>query len=215
MEKVIVFGASGHANVIIDILEKQKKYQVLGIFVDTSGMINTKVMGYPVLGNISEFYGSTKGVIAIGDNFGRKLVAKKIKEINPDFQFITAIHPSAIIGKNVEIGEGTVVVGGAIINPNTNIGEHCIINTKSAIDHDVRVGNFSTVAPGVTIGGNVVIGALSTISMGVNIIQKINIGNCTLIGAGSTVIKDIPDGVLAYGLPAKVIRKREIDEKYV
>jgi sugar O-acyltransferase (sialic acid O-acetyltransferase NeuD family) len=215
MEKVIIFGASGHANVIIDILEKQNKYQIIGIFVDTPEMQGTTVMGYPVLGKIAEFYGATKGIVAIGDNYGRSLVVNKIKGINSDFKFIPAIHPAAIIGKNVEIGDGSVVVAGAIINPNTIIGKHCIINTNSSTDHDCSIGDFSSIAPGVTIGGNAIIGSLSTVSMGANVIQKIKIGDGTLIGAGSTVIRDIPDGVLAYGLPAKVIRKREINEKYV
>ncbi|WP_223592373.1 acetyltransferase [Neobacillus bataviensis] len=215
MEEVIIFGASGHANVIIDILEKQNEYKIKGIFVDTPGMIGHEIMGYPILGKIADFHGFRKGIVAIGDNFGRSLVVNKIKKIDREFQFVKAVHPSAVVGKNVQIGAGTVVVSGAIINTNTTIGEHCIINTKASADHDVTIGDFSTLAPGVTIGGNSVIGSLSTVSMGANVIQKIKIGSGTLIGAGSTVIRDIPDGVLAYGLPAKVIRQREIDEKYI
>ncbi|MEH7384324.1 acetyltransferase [Bacillus sp. JJ1521] len=216
MESILVFGASGHAKVIIDIIEKQKKYQIKGIFVDTPNMVGTKLMGYPILGKIAEFYGSsTKGIVAIGDNYGRSLVVNKIKSIDPNFTFVKAIHPNSIIGNDVKIGDGTVIAAGAVINTNTSIGENCIINTKSSVDHDSVIGAFSTVAPGATIGGNVKIGDLSVISMGANVIQKINIGNGTLIGAGSTVIKDMPSRVLAYGIPAKVVRTREINEKYV
>jgi sugar O-acyltransferase (sialic acid O-acetyltransferase NeuD family) len=215
MEKIIIFGAGGQASIIIDIIEKQKKYDLLGIFVDTPEMQGTQFMGYPVLGKIADFYGSNKGIVAIGDNFSRRLVVNKIREINKYFQFITVIHPSAIIGKNVTIGDGTVIVAGSVINTNAIVGNHCIINTQSSVDHDVTFGNFSTAAPGSHIGGNANIGTLSTISMGANVIQKINIGNGTLIGAGSTVIHDIPDGVLAFGTPAKVIRSREPNEKYV
>jgi sugar O-acyltransferase (sialic acid O-acetyltransferase NeuD family) len=215
MEKVIIFGAGGHAKVIIDILEKQNKYKIVGIFVDTPDIIGTDFMGYPVLEKIANFYGANKGIIAIGDNYSRRLIADKVKNINSKFQFIRAIHPSAIIGKNVEIGEGTVVVAGTIINANSNIGKHCIINTQASVGHDVIIGDYSTAAPGSCIGGNSIIGTISTVSMGANVIQKIKIGDGTLIGAGSTVLHDIPDGVLAYGLPAKVIRQRKINEKYV
>lgn len=215
LEKLIIFGASGHAKVIIDILEKQNKYEILGIFVDTPGMTGTKFMDYPVLGNIKDYFGANKGIVAIGDNFGRRLVTNKIKSINNEFHFINAIHPSAIIGKDVKIGDGTVVTAGAIINANARIGNHCIINTQASVDHDVVIGDYSSIAPGASVGGNAIIGNLSAISMGSNIIQKIKIGNGTLIGAGSTVIRDIPDAVLAYGLPAKVIRQRNADEKYI
>lgn len=215
MEEVIIFGASGHAGVIIDILEKQRKYKIIGIFVDIPEMIGGSLMGYPIIDKIINFHGSNKGIIAIGDNYGRSAVARKIQTINKDFQFINAIHPDAVIGKNVTIGNGTVVVAGAIINANARIGKHCIINTNSSIGHDVIIGDYSTAAPSSTIGGNAVIGSNTTISMGANVIQKIEIGNNTLIGAGSTVITNIPDGVLAYGTPAKIIRERKPNEKYV
>lgn len=213
MEKIVIFGAGGHAKVIIDIIERQNLYEILGIFVDTPGI--ESLMSYPILGEISECKGYTKGIIAIGDNFGRKLVSEKVIENNPKIEFVSAIHPDATIGKEVHIGAGTVIMAGVIINVHAHIGDHCIINTQASVGHDVVIGNYATAAPGSRIGGNAFIGTLSTISMGANVIQKIKIGNGSLIGAGSTVIRDIPNGVLAYGLPAKVIRQRGIDEKYV
>lgn len=215
LDNIIIFGAGGHASVVIDIIEKQSKYKIEGIFVDTPDMQDKNFMGYPVLGKINEFYGAKKGIVAIGDNYSRKMVVEKIKQIDKSFFFINAIHPDAVIGKNVKINNGTTIVAGAIINSNAVIGENCIINTNSSVGHDVKIGSFSSVAPGVSIGGNSRIGSLSTISMGSNVIQKVNIGNGTLVGAGSTVIKDLPDNVLAYGTPAKVIRKRKINEKYL
>lgn len=215
MENVIIFGASGHANVIIDIIEKQNKYHIFGIFVDTPGMAGTEILGYPVLGKISEFYGSTKGIIAVGDNYNRRLLANKIQSIDNHFEFVTAIHPSAIIGRDVHIGDGTVIAPGAILNTNVKIGEHCIVNTKASVGHDVTLGNFSTLAPGSTIGGNTIIGNLSTVSLGANVVHRTKIGDNTVIGAGATVVKEIPDGVVAYGTPAQIIRYREPNEKYV
>ena len=214
MEKVIIFGSRGHAKTVIDILEKQNLYQIIGIFADTPGMVGTELMGYPILGKIADFHGSDKGIVALGDNYVRYSAVNSILNINPAFKFISAVHPSAVIGRNVEIGSGTVIVGGVVINPFAKIGIHCIINTKASLGHDVTIGDFSTIAPGATIAGYTTIGTLSTVALGANVIHKLRIGNGTLIGAGSTVIRDIPDGVLAYGLPAKVIRSRPIDEKY-
>ena len=212
---IIIFGAGGHANVVIDIIEKQGLYNIFGIFVDTPEMQGKSIMNYPILGNVNDFYGSGLGFIAVGDNFGRQVVASKIKSKDPDFKFVRLIHPAALIGKNVEIGEGTVVVGGAVINSNTRIGESCIINTNSSVDHDVVIDNFSSIAPGATVGGNCKIGKFTTVGLGSNIIQKVTIGEGSLIGAGSTVLKDVPEYVLVYGSPASIIRQREIDEKFM
>ncbi len=66
------------------------------------------------------------------------------------FNFTNAIHPSAVIGKNVTIGDGTLVMANAVINPDTIVGSHCIINTKSSVDHDCRIGDYVTVSPGAT-----------------------------------------------------------------
>ena len=214
MEKVIVFGSGGHAKTVIDILEKQKLYEILGVFTDDLGKVGPTFFDYPVLGKIDDFYGSDKGILALGYNFKRYQVAEKILKVNPNFTFIKAIHPSAVIGRNVTIGDGTVVVGGVVINPSARIGNHCVINTKASVGHDVTVGDYSTIAPGATLGGFAVIGELSRIALGASVIQRITVGSGSLVGAGATVVRDIPDGVLAYGVPAKVIRKRKFDEKF-
>ncbi|MBR1368230.1 hypothetical protein RJ53_01455 [Methanocalculus chunghsingensis] len=213
MENITIFGAGGHAKVIIDILERQGAYHIEGIFVDTPNV--RELMGYPVLGNISDCCSYKRGIIAIGDNFDRQVVTNKIKSLNPDFKFINAIHPNATIGKEVTIGYGSVVSAGAIINAHALIGNHCIINTNATVEHDVIIGDYSTVGPSSTIGGNSIIGRLSNVSLGANVIQKIKVGDGTLIGAGSTVINELPAGVLAYGIPARVIRKRDPNEKYL
>lgn len=217
MEKILIFGATGHAHSIIDVVEKQNKYQIHGLLVDIPELIGKEVMGYPVLGGVSDFFNTNiqKGIIAVGDNFGREFVSRKIKNINPNFEFITAIHPSATIANSAAVGNGSVVFSGAAINANATLGDHCIVNTLSSVGHDVSIGNFSTVAPNSAIGGSTTIGNQTAISIGSNVAHKLQIGNNTVIGAGSTVLSDIPDNVLVYGTPAKVIRKREPNEKYV
>ncbi|MBB5324276.1 sugar O-acyltransferase (sialic acid O-acetyltransferase NeuD family) [Anoxybacillus tepidamans] len=218
MKKIVVFGSGGHAKVVIDIVGKSEKYSLYGV-IDGFRSRNEEFCGYKILGDESsllnlneEIYG---GIVAIGDNWVRRKVVEKVIYIIPNFKFISLIHPSAVIGDRVKIGDGTVVMGGVVINSDTVIGEHCIINTKSSIDHDCLIGNYVSIAPGVTLAGNVKIGDYSAISLGANVIHSINIGEHTLIGAGATVIKDIESYVVAYGTPAKIIRSRKIGEKYL
>jgi acetyltransferase-like isoleucine patch superfamily enzyme len=104
---------------------------------------------------------------------------------------------------------------GSILNSDSKIGEHCIINTKASVDHDCAIEDFVSLAPGVILGGNVTIGQHSAISLGTSVIHFIKIAEHIVIGAGSTVLFDIETQVIAYGTPAKMIRKREIGERYL
>jgi sugar O-acyltransferase (sialic acid O-acetyltransferase NeuD family) len=142
-------------------------------------------------------------------------MAEKIRLLAPDFTFITAVHPSAQIGREVSIGAGAVLMAGTVVNSDSRIGAHCILNTKSSLDHDCVMDDFSSLAPGVTTGGVVQIGAYSAISLGANIIHGKNIGAHTIIGAGALVRENILDHCVAYGVPARVIRKRAEGEKYL
>lgn len=217
MKNIIIFGSGGHAKVVIDIFEKSFDYRILGIS-DENRSKTEKVYGYEILSteyllnNMDEIHG---GIIAFGDNWTRNQKAEKIIRLFPNFHFVPAIHPAAIIGSGVSIGRGTVVMAGAVINSCTAIGEHCIINTCASIDHDCTIEDFASIAPGATLGGNVKIGKYSAISLGSNVIHSVQIGEHSIIGAGSTVVKNVDSFNVAYGCPAKIIRSRTKGEKYL
>ncbi len=221
MEKILVIGASGHAGVVIDILERGGKYIISEILDDKFEGPITLFQGYELTGKIShlpnilEKNNIFRGILAIGDNWIRHKIACKIKEIAPSFSFINAVHPSAEIGRNVILGSGNVIMAGAVINSGSQIGNFCIINTKSSLDHDNFIEDFVSIAPGVTTGGNVRIANYSAICLGANIIHGLNIGEHTVVGAGSTVLQNLPSYSVAYGTPAKVIRKRKAGDKYL
>ena len=216
---IVVMGASEHGKVIVDVIERARKYHILG-WIDTFKPVGGMLFGYQILGteellpDLMKNEGIMGGIIAIGDNWTRGRAAEKIKSLAPDFEFISATHPSAQIARGVTIGGGTVVMAGALVNSDSRVGDHCILNTKSSLDHDCVMEDFSSLAPGVTIGGVARIGTFSAVSLGANIIHGRTIGTHTVIGAGALVLEDIPDHCVAYGVPAKVIRKREEGEKY-
>lgn len=220
MNKIVVIGASGHAKVVVDVIEREGKNIILGL-IDSFKPAGGNFFGYPLLGSedvLPELWQRKEiagVIIAIGDNWNRGRVAAKITSLAPELAFISAVHPSAQIARGVTIGRGTIIMAGAVINSDSQIGEHCILNTKSSLDHDCVMEDFSSFAPGVTAGGTVHIGAFSAVSLGANIIHGRTIGAHTVIGAGALVREDIPDHCVAFGVPAKVIRKREQGEKYL
>jgi len=215
---VVIVGSGGHAKVVIDIIEKLNSHRIIG-FIDSFKAKGTSIYGYEVLGDESYIHDNHSiidgGIVAIGDNWVRSEVVRRILTIQPHFNFINAIHPSSIIARGVTIGAGTVVMAGAVINSDTVIGEHCVLNTKSSVDHDCTIRDFVTIAPNATTGGNVMIGHYTTLSLGANIIHSREVGSHTVIGAGSNVLSDIGSYSVAYGTPARVIRSREQGESYL
>ncbi len=220
LEKVIVFGASGHAKVVIDILEKQEKYQIVGI-VDLVLSKGSLFQGYSILGNDDELeqimnkHPQSKFFVAIGDNWIRNLVVQKIKSNVPSAEFVTAIHPTAVLASDVQIGQGSVIMPGVIINSGTKIGDFTIVNTRANIDHDCKIADFSSIAPNAGLGGEVTVGEFSVVAMGCIVRNNIVIGQHTILGAGSLVLKSFGDNMVVYGNPATFIRTREIGESYL
>ncbi len=192
-----LYGASGHAKVIADILQSQGK-QLTGM-VDDNPAID-ELMGYAV------FHGMERPspvIISIGDNKTRQKVVGKLQDV----EFETAVHTSAVVSPHVVINEGTVVMQGAIIQSGVEIGKHCIINTGASVDHDCKIADFVHVSPHATLCGNVTVGEGTWIGAGTVVIQGIKIGKWCIIGAGSVVTKDIPDNVLAVGNRCKVVKQ--------
>lgn len=220
MKNIIIFGASGHGSVVLDIIESEGQFQPVG-FIDSYKRKGIVIHGYEIIGNeydlpfLIEKLNIYGGIVAIGDNWSRKIMVNRILKIVPRFHFINAIHPAAVIGKNVQIGQGTVIVPGTIVNANAQIGDHCILNTSSSLGHDSILSDFSSLAPRVCTGGALNLGVCSAISMGASVIENITIGKHSVVGAGALVLNDVPDYVVAFGSPAKVMRQRRIDDPYL
>ena len=214
---VVVFGAGGHGKVIIDILEKMGCWHILG-FLDSSKESGTEILDYKVLGNeqfVTTLAPETFYIVAVGDNWIRREIVKRLIELKSDLKFATAIHPTAVIARDVEIGPGTAVMAGAVINPCTRIGNHCKINTQCSVDHDNTIGDFAAIEPGAVLNGTIRVGTCSTVASGAVVRHGINIGDHVIVGAGATVLNDVEDRVIVYGTPAKVIRSRLENERYL
>ena len=218
--KVVVIGCSGHARVVIDILEAENRCRIVGL-LDTYKPIRTTALGYQIIGNDEDLPGLVEAnicdsvFVAVGDNHVRARILKRLRELVPAIHLVTTVHPSAQIARDVLIGAGTVIMPGVVVNAGCRIGECCILNTCSSLDHDSTMEDFSSLGPRAVTGGTVVIGACSAIAIGAVVSHAISIGGQTVIGAGAVTLRDIPGEVVAYGVPARVIRKRSAGEAYL
>lgn len=204
--RVVIWGASGHAKVVADILNLEGRFVLVG-FIDDVDPQPRSFLGLPVFGGC-ETLSSLKadGVTHIIFGFGNCDARLKLSVVarKEGFFLATAIHPHAIIAVDVPVGEGTVIAAGAIVNPGSSIGANVIINTKASVDHDCLIADGVHICPGVTLGGTVTVGEAGWVGIGATIKDHISIGARALIGAGSVVVSDVPEGVVAFGVPAKV-----------
>lgn len=133
---------------------------------------------------------------------------KIIESLKPDFnKFVNIIHNGLEISKMSKIGRGVLINSKVSIAAHTTIGNFVSINRHVSIGHHTTIGDYCSINPGTNIAGNVTIGEGTTIGIGTNVLDSRKIGKNTIIGAGSVVTKDIPDNVVAYGNPCKIIRE--------
>ena len=197
MATINIFGASGHAKVIADII-KASGDTVGEVFDDSP---EDKIIDGRKVYSPKEKDVEGPMIIAIGSNKIRRLLAERY-----EVDYAKALHPNTSISSSVEIGNGSVVMAGVVIEPDTLIGKHCIINTSSSINHECRVGDFVHISPNATLCGGVEVGEGSWIGAGAVVIQGIRIGKNCIVGAGAVVIRDVADGTMVVGNPARRIR---------
>jgi sugar O-acyltransferase (sialic acid O-acetyltransferase NeuD family) len=214
---LIIWGAKGHALALVDFL-RPLGHRIAALFDNDPNVINalpeiplyTGKAGFrdwlTSQGDVASF----RSLVAIGGDRGRDRLELHQMMMEAGIAPLgCAVHPQAFVANDARIGAGSQIMALAGACAGTTIGASCILNTKSSIDHDSKLGDGVHLAPGATLAGCIEVGDRVMIGTGAVVLPRIRIGNDTVIGAGSVVTRDIPDGVIAYGNPARVMRKNE------
>lgn len=206
---LLIFGCGGHGKVVAD-TAIAAGFRVLGFADDDPETRATKTLGFDTIAiGLDETTracvdAKAELVLAIGDNRTRARVFVEARARG--LRMATVVHPSAVLAPSVELGAGSVVFARATVNPDARIGENVIVNTAVSIDHDNVIGAHAHLSPGAVLGGTVSVGEGAHVGIGACVRNNTAIGAWTVIGAGAAVVRDIPDGVVAYGVPARVVR---------
>lgn len=205
MEKIIIIGCGGHAKSVVDIIEREGRYEIAGF---SNRVLNEKFRyrNYKIIttdDKLKSFFQkgiryAALGIGFLGEGNLRKRIYSDLKDIG--FQFPVIQDPSAIVATDAKVLEGTIIGKNVVINSEAYIGKNVILNTGAIIEHECKIGDFSHVSIGSLVCGNVVIGNNSFVGAGSTVIQGCNLGNNVIIGAGSTVLGDVSDNIKGVGI---------------
>lgn len=208
---LVIWGTSGHARIVADIVRLENQYSIVG-FLDDNRSAGEAVGFYdaPVLGGrdvlpslVQQGVGAV--LVAIGSPQARLQLAELAA--SHGLRLATAIHPRAVIAADADLGPGSVVVAGAVVNPGARLGLATIVNTLASVDHGCTLGDGATVCPGARLGGDVTAERCVWVGIGATVRERIHLGEHSVVGAGAVVVDDVPPYTLVLGVPARVVRR--------
>lgn len=207
MIPLLVIGSGGHASEVIESARLSDRYEPVAVLDDNEELWGTEFYGLTIVGGISEELLSDQAaevaIMAIGSNRVRSEIATRFEGL---VGWATLIHPTAYISPAASISEGAVIGVNAVIQPGCRVGRHTIVNTAAIVGHDTLADDFSQIGPGTIMAGGSKAGVGAFLATGVKAIPNVSVGDWSTVGAGGVVVRDIPSGVTAVGIPAKVIK---------
>ncbi len=220
MSRILVIGGADQGRQVIDAVSTRAEHEIVGV-LDAALAVGTDVVGVPVVGSTDDVKQSVHAlgvegfVVAIGDNFTRGAVLESVALECPAVPAVTVVHAAAVVARDAVIGGGSILLAGSVVGNGSVVGRGVLLGTLSSIDHDCVLADVVSLAPGAHTGGAVRIGRASALGVGASVIHQVTIGDDTVVGAGAVVLGDLPDRVVAVGVPAAVRRTREPGERYL
>jgi UDP-N-acetylbacillosamine N-acetyltransferase len=205
----MLIGCGPQAKYVSEILLLNNK-RVSSIYDPIGDKVGQVVLGLKVIrfnlksiAKLSESGRPAQIHLCLKDNFLKKKLSAQLSKLYP---IASAIHPSSNISPTAVIGKGSIINKGVVIEADAKIGKGCVLHSGTVVEHDCQIKSYCNLAPGVILAGGVKVGELTTIFSGTIVAPGIKVGKNSVVGAGSLVLQDIPNNVLSYGHPARVIR---------
>ncbi|MGH7635229.1 MAG: acetyltransferase [Gemmatimonadaceae bacterium] len=215
-ELVLIWGAGGHGKVVADLvrmsghavagyadLDRAKQGAVVEpggatVVISEADLVQLLDQGHALPCR------ATAVALGLGDNEARLRAAQRAGRA----LMRALVHPAATVSESAQLGNGTVVFAGAVVNAAATIGAAVVINSGAVVEHDCSVGDGAHIAPGAVLTGGVSVGQGTLVGARAVVLPGIAIGADALVGAGAVVAGDVPSGVVAAGVPARVLRQR-------
>jgi acetyltransferase EpsM len=209
-EKLLIWGASGHALVVADIVRLEQRFEIVGFLDDEQPQRRgSPFCGSHILGGAEQLAALRRSgvenlLVAFGHCRARLAAAAQARDAG--FQLGSAVHPRAVLAADSAIGAGSVVMAGAVVNSGATIGENVIVNTNATVEHECLIAPGAHLCPRSVLGGRVRVGQAAWVGIGATVRENMVVGADAIVGAGAVVVADVPDRAVVFGVPAVVQR---------
>lgn len=211
--QVVLWGGTGQAIVLAELFGRLD-VPIAALF-DNESSRESPVPGVPMFHGREGFArwlagvdpAAYHGLAAIGGAHGADRLEIHEFFANHGLAIATAVHPAAFVAADARLGRGVQVMANAAVGSRTVLDEAVLVNTSASVDHECVLGAGAHIGPGAVLAGCVRVGELAFVGAGATLLPRITIGRASIVGAGAVVTRDVPDGVVAYGNPARVMRR--------
>ncbi len=209
--KALIVGAGAQGRVVLDILRAEGRHESFAFVDENPELRGRSVNGARVECGLEEALRGAQDaemIVALGNPDLRLAVAGRIRAAG--VPLLNAVHPSAVVMPSAALGHGIMVGATAVINSNAHIADNVIVNTGAVVEHDCSVAEGAAVGPGAHLGGRAVLGSCAFLGTGAIVNSRITVGARTVVGSGAVVTRNLPEQVLALGVPARVTAQLDL-----
>jgi sugar O-acyltransferase (sialic acid O-acetyltransferase NeuD family) len=220
VSRVLVVGGGNQGRQVLDAISTRDDHEVVGV-VDGNLPVGTDLGGVTVVGSPADLPACAEGVhaegfvVAVGDNATRGDLLERLAALAPALECVSVVHGAAVVARDSVVGSGSILLAGSIIGNGCVVGRGVLLGTASSIDHDCELSDYVSLGPGAHTAGSVRIGRASALGVGASVIHQVTIGADTVVGAGAVVLGDLPERVVAHGVPASVSHSRAPGDRYL
>ncbi|MFC3501988.1 acetyltransferase [Micromonospora krabiensis] len=213
MRDLVIVGAGGFARetaaAVHAVNHVRPTWRLRGFLDDDAALHGTTRAGLPILGGTDHLADlpETAVVVCVGsprDYRARRRVVRRLDLPAP--RYATVVHPSAQVGAGSVLGPGTVLLAGVVLTADVTVGAHVAVMPHAVLTHDDRVDDHATIASGVRLGGGAVLRLGAYVGAGALVREGVTVGAWSLVGMGSVVLRDVPQGEVWAGNPARRLR---------
>jgi sugar O-acyltransferase (sialic acid O-acetyltransferase NeuD family) len=214
---LLIIGAGGFGREVVDVVDAinavAPTFHLLG-FLDDGDVPRDLLerIGVPLLGDTGSFQQLEAAyVVGIGAGDARR----RIDALAGLWGRQAAVlrHPAATVGRDVELGDGTIIAAGARLTTHIRLGRHVHVNIGCTVGHDTVMEDFATLFGGVVVGGGCVIGTGATVGSGAVVLPGVRVGADAMVGAGSIVVRDVaPGGIVVAPAARPSLRSPQLED---
>ncbi|NBB79072.1 MAG: hypothetical protein GVY36_06440 [Verrucomicrobia bacterium] len=207
MKRVIIVGAGGFGREVFcwakDHPDYGSAWVIAGFLDDNPRALEGFNYEVPVLGPINDHQPTANELFLCG--IGAPAVKRAACQplIDRGGVFLTLVHPSVIMGQNIQLGQGVVLCPGVVLTCNIRVGDLALINCLSSAGHDALIGNWATISAHCDMTGQTELGEMAIMGSGARILPGKTVGPRALVGAGSVVLGNVPADSKVFGNPAR------------